>query len=151
MRCCRRRWSETEGCASTLHGVAPTPAPRTWLENPDDFGRVTKPPWRDDEDAASPAGIVGVEAAKLQHEIALFVRRSRGTKGWDSWAAVADNLPLDVREWQLRSIMRGESHMSLRHITALQVGFPHLIHGPFQIRAMTATIDRAKALARERH
>lgn len=145
MRLFRRSWSDTEVCASTLHGVAPTPAPRTWLEYPDDFGRVTEPAWRDDEDAASPAGKVGVDAAKLQHEIALFIRRSRGTKGWDSWAAVADNLPLDVREWQLRSIMRGESHMSLRHVTALQAGFPNLVYGPLAIRRALRTIDRLKA------
>lgn len=129
--------------------MAPTPAPRTWLENPDDFGRVTEPPWRDDEDAASPTGMVGVDAAKLQHEIALFVRRSRGTKGWDSWAAVADNLPLDVREWQLRSIMRGESHMSLRHITALQVGFPNLVYGPLAIRRMVRRINQLEHAHRD--
>ncbi len=146
---CRPRQARPSTCTPTLRAVAPLPSPRTWLEHPDDFGRVTEPRWREDADAMSAAGKVGVDAAKLQHEIALFVRQGRVVKGWDSWAAVAANLPLDVAEWQLRSIMRGTSHMSLRHITALQAGFPNLVYGPLAIRRMLRRINQLEHAHRD--
>ncbi len=112
------------------------PPPITWVKPKDRafFGKDPEIEWRDDEEAQSPLGQVGIRAARVQHEIIRYVGREMRTKGWYSWAAVAEQSGIDIKAWQMTAIARGDAHIRMQHIAALDVHFGPLLMAGHRLR-----------------
>lgn len=59
-------------------------------------------------------------------------------KGWDSWREVSKHVHLHAGEVQLRAVMRGEAHLTLRDLAAFMAVFPNLMAGPTLARRLHA-------------
>lgn len=98
--------------------------PRWWLEHPDLFGKQGSLAWKEPLQDR-PADFMYKRAAMVQHAFVVTMRGEAKTRGWD-WQHVAQVLP-GLSYEQLMRVVRGQSQLSLRHISALSEIFGPLL------------------------
>ena len=103
----------------------PAPSePRAWAKQPELFGRYHQIEWRE---ANRLTDRVGLDAAKIQHDIAFLAREIRKQRRLGPWKDLAAETGLSA--YQLTKVLRGQAHMSLRHVAGLSRVFGPLLLG----------------------
>lgn len=112
----------------------PAPSePRAWAKQPELFGRYHRIEWREAERLADR---VGLDAAKIQHDIAFLVREIRKQRRLGPWKDLAPKTGMSA--YQLTKVLRGQAHMSLRHVAGLSRVFGPLLLGGVEARQALA-------------
>ncbi len=112
--------------------------PRAWAKQPELFGRYREIEWRSAERLADR---VGLDAAKIQHDIAFLVRELRKHENLGPWKDLAPKTGISA--YQLTKVLRGQAHMSLRHVAGLSLVFGPLLLGGIEARqALLAKASR---------
>jgi DNA-binding Xre family transcriptional regulator len=118
---------------TTLAHVSRTSGPRAWVKTPLLFGKWEgiqwKPATKDDE--------AEVRAAILQHHIVMQIRRVMHEKGITTDAQLAQRIGLSAA--QVGRLMRGQSAMTLRTITIIEVALESTLLRPVQPQTTKTT------------
>ena len=95
------------------------PEPRSWLAQPDFFGRNHEVAWRAQADSVSAVDKPLLLGAQRQHLFALLVRdhlkRPQGVRSVSTLATLAG-----LTESGLRAILRGEAHLHIVHLVSVE-------------------------------
>lgn len=122
------------------------PEPRSWLAQPDFFGRSHEVAWRTDVGSLTPLDRPNLLGAQRQHLFGLVVRdclkRDKKIRSVAGLATLAG-----LTESGLRAILRGEAHLHVTHLVAVEYAlkidlFPTLAHAE---RALLANAPVQKA------
>lgn len=114
------------------------PEPRSWLAQPDFFGRSNEVAWRADVDSVTPLDKPHLLGAQRQHLFRLVIRdqiaRHAEVRSVAGLATLAG-----LTESGLRAILRGEAHLHVTHLVALEHAldtdlFPALAHAERALR-----------------
>lgn len=107
--------------------------PRSWLVNPDSFGKERLPEWKKPR-PGSAQDVVDLRAAMVHHACILTVNDERRIreKGWQEVAADLDTVSYS----QLRRVVTGQAHLSLRLIVDLTRNFGALLVFSEHVRAV---------------